>query len=101
MPAQGKSGVVVTAAVSVCASPAFAAPVNIDTSKFSPLSDAAFGCTSRAKDEAARGITDGWGQVTVAGLGSGGGGSVSYGIAQCRIGLAWPSTSRQSGNRSG
>ncbi len=72
MPAQGKSDVVVTATVSVCASAASAAPANIDISNSSRLSGTVFCCISRAKDEATRGITDGWGQVTVAGLGSGG-----------------------------
>lgn len=87
MPARGMYRLVAAAVVSVCASGALAAPINIDTFEFGSLSDAVFGYDSNAKEETAAGIIDGWRQITVSALGSGGGGSVSYGIAMGRIGL--------------
>ncbi len=87
MIAQGKLCLALGTVIALVASAGSAAPVIIDTFDSGSLSDAIFGYTSRTKDEAATGIIDGWREVTVSGLGSGGGGSVSYGIAQGRIGL--------------
>jgi len=87
MIAQGKRCLAVGTVIALVASAGSAAPVMIDTFDSGSLSDAIFGYTSSTKDEAASGIIDGWREVTVSGLGSGGGGSVSYGIAQGRIGL--------------
>ncbi len=87
MLAPGKPGLSAAALIALMASVASAAPMIIDDFNSGSLSDAIFGYTSRTKDEAAAGIIDGWRQMSIAGLGAGGGGSVSYGIAQGRIGL--------------
>ncbi len=87
MIAQGKRCLAVGTVIALVASAGSAAPVIIDTFDSGSLSDAIFGYMSQTKGEAAAGIIDGWREVTVSGLGSGGGGSVSYGIAQGRIGL--------------